>query len=425
MTALAPLRLRRKSDAGVQRKLAIVAGFSLILTQRIGLPLGSAQIPVPLLLSLALLFAAIAGAAALLSPVRLCLLLAVTVAGGISLARAENSSEITPAASPLSLAFLILVYLWFVVVPTPSGAYLGPALLRGVLLGVSVGASLGIAQWGAQTAGLGYIDFVGGISPEFRLQGYNTYYTLDYVEGYRSDGFKPNGMIFLEPSNLSLFAGIGIIILLSGLNDRAFQFKRPVTTWVLLGVLTGGLAVSLSTSGVLVAAIGGLVLLAERRLRLWQLLVGGILVAAAAHSGLFRGVAVKLAEGTEGNSSTAQRLTLPYELLPQYWEEEAWLGWGPGTATFFTDLTGYGSLQAPALLKALLEYGVFGTLLLALMLALALRAPLAPLPVTVAILAAYLLPADNLLNVTLVTMLALGCRFWPTRTQNPLPKECS
>ncbi|WP_369122070.1 O-antigen ligase family protein [Microbacterium lacus] len=135
-------------------------------------------------------------------------------------------------------------------------------------------------------------------------------------------------------------------------------------------------------------------------------------VAVVFASGIFNSVIAKALEGFAGNTSAALRLTLPYEYLFPRWAEQPLFGWGPGEASRFVTETNIGGLQASTLMKLLVEYGLVGAVILAVTVLVCLRPSGAPVALIVAVFAAWAIPAEALLNSTLVMLLLFALPNW-------------
>jgi O-antigen ligase len=277
---------------------------------------------------------------------------------------------------------------------------------------------LAIVQFTLQRFGAGFFDPLQSFPPQFLISGYNTYYSLRYQGGIGE--FKPNGVIFLEPSLLSLYSVLGLILVLGRLFGRIEGGSlRSNVIWAI--VLAGGLAVSASTSGVLVLAAAAIpMILAVRKNRALVVLLLAALLAALG-AGAFNTVIAKANEGFTGTTSSALRLTLPYEILGPVWQQHPWFGWGPGAAVKFIEDANILGLQASTLMKLLVEYGLVGAVVLTIIVVYSLWRSGAPLYVSFGIFAAWLLPAEALLNSTLVLMMLFALPHW--RPAKPFSRE--
>lgn len=323
-----------------------------------------------------------------------------------------------------SLAFLVVTYASTIVDRgAPRDFNAGLAIFNGTTIATTVGAALALLQYGLQAAGRGYLDVLAAVPAAFFVPGYNTYYDLRWAGGSAGE-FKPNGMIFLEPSFLSIYTVIAMLMIAGRFFFDGEERPRP---WDLarLAILAGGFAVSASASGLAVLAIAAIpfVLSIRRRLALVPAFAAVVLIAASL--GLFSSVGDKASEGFAGTTSAALRLTLPYQYLIPVWSERPWLGWGAGTATPAIQDVGIAGLQVSTLMKVLVDYGLVGALVIAAIVTVGLRMTQAPSYLVFAILASWLVPSDSLLNGTIAMFLLVALPTWravaspPERAEPP------
>lgn len=316
-------------------------------------------------------------------------------------------------ALPLSIMSLVFFLLTYTTILTAGGSRavdVGRHFFVGAVSAMKLGAVLGVVQFVAQRAGLGFLDPMRALPAAWLRTGFNTYYALK-----DAPGFKPNGVIFLEPSFLSLYAALGLVVVIGSLfGGTSGETVRRHLAWI--AVLLAGVAVSASASGLVVIGAAGLPLLFAVKRNRAVLLVLATGIAVAAGAGAFGLVYAKASEGFRGNTSSALRLTLPYELLTPYWLQRPVLGWGPGTATATMAEIAVPGLQASTVMKLLVEYGLVTAFLLGASVWLALRGGGAPRYLVFAVLAAWILPAEALLNSTLVLLLMFSLANWHTPT---------
>lgn len=343
----------------------------------------------------------------------LLIVLAVCLSTGTALLARDS-------ASIASLLLMLATYS-IVLIAGPGGPPVdfGKVFFRGAVSAIKLGALLAVAQDLIQRAGGGYFDPLSTVPSQFLVSGYNTYWDLRYQGGLGQ--FKPNGVIFLEPSLLSLYSAVAIIYVLGRLFGAAAEGSRKSNIFWFL-VLSGGFIVSASAAGVVVLAAGSIpLILGIRRNRALTIPVFGAVVVGLL-SGAFNSVIAKALEGFSGNTSAALRLTLPYEYLTPYWIERPLLGWGSGEASHIIEATnGAGGLQASTLMKLLVEYGLLCALILAVVVVKCLWRSGAPTALVVAVFAAWAVPAEALLNSTLVLLLLFALPNWGT-APSPAPK---
>lgn len=389
---------------------AIVLGFLAVALQRFGVG-GSTSGTSVQLTTLILLFT-IAWAilyAKLRVQARGILLFSLLV-GATSVA-AISAFLTSDSASMTSLILMIATYslvLCAKAANDPVGV--GRLFFQGAVTAVKLGSVLAVLQYFAQRAGAGFIDPLSEVPQQFLVSGYNTYWDLRYQGGVGQ--FKPNGVIFLEPSLLSLYSAIAIVFVMGRLfGPRAEGSRRANVLWLV--VLAGGFAVSASASGFVVLGTAALpLLLSIRRNRALLIpIISGLVIAF--FFGAFNSIIAKALEGFTGNTSTALRLTLPYKYLTPYWLEKPILGWGPGQASnIVADTHVIWGLQASTLMKLLVEYGLLGALALGTTLVVCLRRTGAPLYILIAMLSAWGIPAELLLSSSLVLLLLFAIPNW-------------
>lgn len=396
-----------------ERRILFALGFALVALQRFGVQLESGAIQFSTLISAIAFVYLLSTRHVRVTPAGVIAYSAIVIVTGTS---ALAGTTLPLGGSSLPAVALVLVT-FFPVLGARSFGRGGRPLLKGAIAAIVTGATLAIGQFVVQTASGAFLDPVAMIPETLRLANFNTYYSLEYLGGTASQ-FKPNGVIFLEPSFLSLFAGIAIIWFVW----RILSAEKPKASWLGLGISAAGLAVSASASGVVVVAAGalGLVFVARRRIKyLLVLIFAGSLMLLA---GLFDGVITKLQEGVgAGYSSTALRLVRPYELLTPYWLESPFIGRGPGSSSFIVNELGVSALQAATLMKVLVEYGLAGLLVFALAASLALSAGGYPAPMALAIVAAWVVPGDMFLNPVATGLLLVGLANWGKLTAKIAP----
>jgi len=326
---------------------------------------------------------------------------------GLLLLSGSVSFVLSPNSSFSSFGLLLTTYLLTIVGPDDDRQY-GRRFMSGVARACTLGAFLGIVQFILQATGRGYFDPVRELPSAILRTGFNSYYGTQFSSGVATS-FKPNGVLFLEPSFLSLYSAIGLVYIVA----KLFSPDRSWRWWHVLSalVLAGGFAASASASGVVVLAFAALPLAAQFR-RNWLIAaMGVVLLVGLWQAGLFEAVATKTADVGAG-SSTALRLYLPYRILAPYWLESPLFGSGPGATTEIISGLEFNGLQASTLMKALVEYGVVGTVIIFAIVFVALRRSRAGFALCVAAAAAWLIPAEALLNSTLVMIILFGLATW-------------
>ncbi len=323
----------------------------LVLTQRLGIPMAGTSISVAIPLGYVVLAVLLLRGSLGLARVRVELLLvglaacfAATVA--LSLAGTEFSVP--------SLLLLVVIYVpWLFRARTPDGlrvvASAGLTFVRTML----VLAVVGVLQFGAQLAGVWsyedrLIDLVGA---DYIVPFYNFNNSLEYG----STTFKSTAFVLLEPSFLSQFCALAVII---GLVLR-------VRAWMLV-VLVAGMASSVSGTGIFLLAIGAVLVL----VRAPKLLRVGYVLAAVVALGLVLASPVadlllnRSGEFTETESSGYSRFVAPYKQVLQGLEDDPsryLVGAGAGTSEdlLVSNATGFSQVVLYVILPTLVyEYGV-------------------------------------------------------------------
>lgn len=395
-------------------RVALVLGFLAVALQRFGItnPDGSALNFTALVLVIIVLWQLFSSKARI-EPVGVALFILLAVAASLALILAPNPTYVSSTSFLLFLATYSLV---LVRGRTPKGTDgsigVGQMVFSGAAAAAKFGSLLAILQFVIQRLGAGFFDPLQSFPPQFLISGFNTYWSLRYQGGVGE--YKPNGVIFLEPSLLSLYSVLGLIFVLGRLFGKIEGgSRRSNVFWAV--VLAGGLAVSASSSGILVLAIAAAPMILSIRRNRALVIALFVALLAALTAGAFNSVIEKANEGFTGRTSSALRLTLPYEVLAPAWQQQPWLGWGPGAAVKFIERANILGLQASTLMKLLVEYGLIGALVLTAVVAYCLWRSGAPLYVSFGIFAAWLLPAEALLNSTLVLLMLFCLPHWRTR----------
>jgi len=339
------------------RSLLIVLVLSVVLFQRIGVPLGGfGQVPVALLAPLTLLGYGLASG--LVVPDRTRMRLYVTGTGTlvlltlIALARGQRPSL-------LSVMFLVAIYAFATVrVPALTTADV-EAVLDVVVRVMLIAGCVGLLQMAVQLLGVPYEDWPARAVPaSILIEGYNTGDPIHYGSPY----YRSNGIAFLEPSFLSYFLGLACVI--------ALHRSRSM---LVISVLLLSLLPTLAGNGVVVLLAGVAVMLLSKRRRRLKVLVPpvGLAVCLAVITPLGSTFVGRATEVSEQGSSSSLRLVEPYvRVMPATLDDlpALLLGAGAGAATDFLDSLGIDGLLAPVVPKLLMEYGVVGALLFLLFL---------------------------------------------------------
>lgn len=393
--------------------LAATLGFLVVALQRFSLPIPGYPVPVVAVLVAPFLIAALLGrivAVRRLGTVLYVLLIAVAAASFLI------NSDSTIPVSITSLLFLATIYLAVVVLPhqeaSASSADIGRNFFSGATSAIVLGAALALVQAISQWLHRGYPDPIAALTQDLQLQGYHSYYTTQWIPNNLGLPVKPNGMIFLEPSFLSLYAAVALVIVI----QRLLRGGRKLILLPVAALLFVTISLSMSTSGLPCLMLGLLFMLREIVRRVYLVLVMFGLLIAGFLSGLLDGVIAKALEGFGSNTSTGLRITEPYKHLTDYWLDKPIIGNGPGTVTHMVEQSGLLQLQTPPTVRMLAEYGIIGFLIWAAIICLVLVTSRAPWSIRVAVLAAYLIPTDGLLNPVMVASLLVGLALWSNAT---------
>lgn len=248
---------------GDQRVVTILVVL-LVLTQRMGVPVGGSTISVALPLSYLavtiLLFRRRLTANRLRSELYL---IAITACLATTAIVALDGGSF----SMTSLLLLVAIYLPWTMRARGSTPYAvawraGATFVRVML----VVAAVAVLQFAAQLAGIWqYQDYLAQVIPsQYLVFGYNP--NIPLVFG--SPTFKANAFVMLEPSFLSQYCALAAVI---GMILR-------VPTWQLL-LLVAGLASAVSGTGIVALAIGGALILVRARHRIRPAYLVGAVVA--------------------------------------------------------------------------------------------------------------------------------------------------
>ena len=261
-----PLRGRPGPEGRAHRvDLHLTSAFVvlIVLTQRVGVPFGATAISVALPLTYLFVVTMAVRHRLTFSRIRaelywiaVALVLAATAAVGLT----------GGTFSTDSLYLLLAIYFpWILRMAWGNGAAVVHRAGRTFVWVMVVVGALGAFQLASQLAGVwDYRDLVGEwLPPDLQVPGYNT--TIPLV--WDSPVIKGNGFILLEPSFLSQFCALAIII--------AVVLRMRV--WAIV-VLLAGVVSSVSGTGLMLLMAGGLLLLfrARRRIRPGYIVAAGV-----------------------------------------------------------------------------------------------------------------------------------------------------
>lgn len=274
----------------------------LVLTQRIGIPVGGTAVGVALPLTYVVLGVLIARRKLAVNRLRAELYLLAASAALVASAAVDMRGG---TLSVSSLNLLLVIYLpWVLRVADDTRQLVVLRAGRTFLRLMLVLASIGVVQMATQLAGVWhYQDLLAQwLPPNLLIPGYNTNNPLSYG----SNVIKGNAFIFLEPSALSQYCALAIVI---GLMLR-------VRTWQLL-LLVAGLASAVSGTGILLLAGSGILVLfrAPGRIRPAYVIGLACAVVAVLLSPVAPAFLNRTGEVNQPSSSGYARFVAPYETV--------------------------------------------------------------------------------------------------------------
>lgn len=363
-------------DSAAPPRQRVRVGFavlllSILLLQRVVIPLGSYVIPVVVPIGLVVIGLLALDGALRPVPRRAILFFAAVTGLAVSAYLAARYSSVVQIAS---LVMVVVVFApWvFRVNEQPAGAIAGwQQTARLFVRSMVVLAVVGVAQLGSQLVGVwGYRDYVLDVVPYRFLQpNYNTSIPITWD----SPIHKAQAFVFVEPSTFSQFTALALIV---GVLIRAPAWQLFV---LLLGLLS-----ALSGTGLLLLGVGVLLLLlrAPRLIRPVYLLVAAAGVYLAVVTPAASVLSDRVGELDSQTSSLSLRFVLPYQEVADGLDadERRWVtGAGPGASDRLLESARQTSGLAvvytiPA--KLLFEYGLIAAVLFLAFLVTALfRAP--------------------------------------------------
>jgi hypothetical protein len=250
--------------------------------------------------------------------------------------------------SPFSVIYLFVLYFAYVFsVDVPREEYLGYLEIFQKLLVIL--AAIALVQWAGEIISAPRFSLFDYLPQDFWLVGYNTRPTL----GYESSFHKANAEFFLEPSFLSQYMALGIII-------EILYFGK----WWRIALY--GLAIFASFSGtgmLLLALFSVLCIVKAKRYELLALMPILLAVYFAFQDNPYvTAITGRVDEFSDQNSSAFVRFVGPNQALVDliYPDFVAFLfGRGPGVADQLGSGLDYVS-NFPVMHKLLIEYGMFG-----------------------------------------------------------------
>jgi hypothetical protein len=341
--------------------------FLAIITQRLSLIPGTNPVPIALMIYVAaalLLYArkgVVIRRGLLLSVLSMvCVLIATSIFTGRDF-------------SPNSLMYLLVLYLPFSFV-TSEGAVRHPTSADGYRwfsTMMCVFAVVALYQYGSQAfLHIPYSDPLSSLPKGFTMSNYEVSYPIQYG----SEIYKSNAYVFLEPSFLSQFLALALLI-------EIMMFRR--ITAIVLQILA--LATTFSGTGLLFIAITlPFAIIANLHNRRVAMLAGLAAIAIVAAVASNPAVLKRSGELNEQGSSASIRFSTPYERMGDLAFESAssiLVGYGAGNADRIKVDDRIANF--PAIPKAIIEYGVIGGIPLLLLIAVRIFMGVGSLPIAV------------------------------------------
>jgi hypothetical protein len=232
-----------------------------------------------------------------------------------------------------------------------------------------------LVMTGSQLAGVAYRDVLADLLPRPLLLGD---FAVTYPYSYGSTLFRANAWIGLEPSFTSFQLGIALL--------ASVLIRRSM--WQIL-LLVAGIGATAAGSGILLVAVGLIVLLLRpQRILLQRYVVPAAVVAVVVATTAFgQALLARSREFSDPQSSTSLRAILPYPVLWPRWIADAGtvlVGNGPGSSQVLVSSTGVDGLLVPTPAKIFFDYGlVGGAVLAAFLVSCYLRSPSASIATAV------------------------------------------
>lgn len=390
--------LRASKDANLPDSALAWLLILVLLTQRLAVPFGAAQIPLALFFFYASMVVGFWSGRLMVESKRAILFL-------LGLALITLSYILNGAAgSILSYVYLFVLYIPFVAVLRKDevSARLASAFMR-----VMVFASIfGIAQFLYQKIlGGVYADPWERLPTSYLLAGYNTTYPI--YPG--SEVLKSNGILFLEPSFFSQYAALALIMELIG--------KRRIHFLALFGA---GMLSAFSGTGFLVLLVASPFFFTKNIRLLLIVAFGAIVIYGFGGSQFGEALFSRGAEFSSRNSSGYARFISPYLAMLEtatFDFRSFLIGNGPGAASLadVSELVNY-----PVLPKIAIEYGVICGGLFAILIGSTFFSEKIPLEVRGANAAIYFALSGALLQPFTVFLAYWGCcAICARRSQTP------
>lgn len=340
--AEAPWQGVRPSGASARKAAVLLLLLGVTFGQRFCIPFGTYQIPIVVFLAYGALYILIASAQARINTVAF-LLYAATVTLMVATLYIGKTSF-----SPFSFFYLVVLYLVYVFsVDIPREEYLDHlAIFQKLLVMLAV---IALVQYCNQLVSGSTFSIFDYIPQDFWLVGYNTRPTLAYGSSFH----KANAEFFLEPSFLSQYMAVGIII-------EILYFAR----WWRIALYGAAIFASFSGTGMLLLGIFSVfgILKSKRYELLLALPILAVGLLAFQDSPYISAITGRLDEFDSQDSSAYMRFIGPNQavediIYPDFLAFVA--GKGPGLVDSLSRGLDYQS-NFPVMHKLLIEYGILG-----------------------------------------------------------------
>lgn len=375
----------------------------VIVGQRFALPIGDEGVSIVLVLALFVVLALVADGGLTHDLTRTILFLVAVAACGLTTWLHTLSGD---AVSTNSFFLLLVVYLpWLFRVPDHHGRQAGARWLAKLYVRVMLAAAaVAVVEMAVQVLGVWtFIDPIQEhVPPQWLLANYNTNNPTEYA----SPIIKSQAFVFLEPSFLSQFLGLALIV----------AILRRAPLWQ-LGLLGLAMFCTYSGTGIVLVAVGLVIVLVRspRSIRPSMVILGAAGVAALLLSSYAEPLLARTSEASDSSSSLSLRFIAPYQQVEAGLEQEPLrylIGAGPGSSERVLESAREGSGLAVVytiIPKLIFEYGLIaGTLFLAFIAVTLFRqspGPVVPLALTVmlGLLSGSLLQPHTLLMAWLLS----------------------
>jgi hypothetical protein len=339
LAAAPTLTQARLRTAGV-----VILLLSVTFGQRLCFPMGTMQVPIAAPLAYVALALFVISGLVRIDAVGLVLYAAAIVA--------MIATFFAPKLwfSIFSFAYLASLYfVWLFSVDVDRETYRRYLLVfQRVMLVMAV---IALAQFAEQLTTHTHFSLFEYVPKGFWIEGYNTRPTL----GWGNDFRKSNGEFFLEPSFLSQFLAVAVVI-------EILFFGN----WRRIALYGAGIFCSFSGTGMLLLVLFGIatIVKARRYELLYPLPLLLIFFLLVQDNEYVMAITGRVGEfGTQGSSASI-RFDAPNEALLDLVNRDFvgfLIGRGPGVVDQLGQIFGFGESNYPVLHKLLIEYGLVGT----------------------------------------------------------------